>query len=599
MKKRKRYVLFYLIFIAVLSSVFTSNAQDSEENTTVEKTSERKEKAAQLGLADWVDEEGYLIDSFFDGKSDQTLTDMGLDGLVRTLTEEELDAYVEALNMGIGLYTVTRYEKVSQVNPATGGTLYTGVFEVDGRLAYCIERSVSTPPKGSSTGSWIEVTNDNLRKVLYYGYNGPAAKGYTYVETALAAGEANGDGDNSLGRKVLAEIKVYASPPSGFKVWKVETNGGSTQDLAFYTLEEKGNIQVKKVSGNTEVTNGNTNYSLEGAKYGIYSDSACSAKVGEVTTDSTGVSGKISLNAGTYYVKEIAAPKGYQLSSEVKSVNVVSAVTTILTMTDMPKVLKPEILIQKKDAETGESKPQGLESFKGTQFSVKFYGGEYGEGVNPEQNGALPDRQWILETDEAGVIRLNDEYFISGDDFWTNASNEQIFPLGTITIQEIKPPDGYLINPEIFVRKMGIASEKIETVTVSETRIEICLIIKKTNEDGKPLAGAEFTVYSDKECTKEVMKDMTDENGIIMFSDLLIQTMYYIRESKAPVGYASTQEVYEIYPENLSENTELYLDVINEKMFRLPETGGSGIWLYALIGSGCSFIELVEKNRRK
>ncbi len=406
MKIKKRYVLICLV-ILVLCSVFTSNAQESDDDTIARQVKARQEKAAQLGLSDWVDEDGYLVDSFYNGKNDQILTDMGLDGLVRTLTEEEFEAYVARLNAGISLYTVTRYEKVSQINPATGGTLYTGIFEVDGKLAYCIERSAVTPAKGSSTGSWVAVTNDSLRKVLYYGYNGPVAKGYSYVETALAAGEANGDGDNSLGRKVLAEMKEYASPPSGFQVWKVETNGGTTQDLAFYTVEEKGKLQLNKVSGNTDVTEGNVYYSLADAKYGIFSDASCTKEVGQLTTDETGMSDVLSLNAGTYYVKEITPPKGYQLNTKVNSVTVIASKTVTLTVTDLPQMLKPDILIQKQDAETKLTIPQGIKSFQGAHFSVKFYCGEYEEELHPEVNGVKPDRQWIFETDKEVVVRLD------------------------------------------------------------------------------------------------------------------------------------------------------------------------------------------------
>lgn len=212
-------------------------AQDIETKMESELET-RLNKAKKLGLETWIDQEGYLVDSFFEGKSDKEISELGVDGLVRMMSLEDLDAYVELLNAGISMYTVTHYEKVGQVNPSTGRYLYTGFFQVDGMLAFCIERSVSTPPKGSPTGEWIPITNEKLRKVLYYGYNGPKNLGYTYVETALAAGEANGDGDNALGRNVLAEIVQNPVPPENFKVWKVETNGGTTQDLAFYTIEE-------------------------------------------------------------------------------------------------------------------------------------------------------------------------------------------------------------------------------------------------------------------------------------------------------------------------------------------------------------------------
>ncbi len=332
MTKCRRIAIVSLLFLFCFLTLQTRAEQDHANR--------RIEKAKNLGLSDWVDEEGYLTDGFFEGKTDSELSEMGIDDLIRTVTEEELEAYVSHLKAGISPLTVTYYQKVSQVNPDTGGTLYTGLFRVDGRLAYCIERSVTTPAQGSPTGSWQAVTNDNLRKVLYYGYEGPKAAGYTYVETALAAGEANGDGDNSLGRKVLAAIKTKASPPSTFKVWKVTTNGGSTQDLAFYTIVENGYGRVQKTSANPSATTGNAYYSLQGAVFGIYTNAACTSLAGKVTSGADGYSNSLSLAPGTYYVKEITAPQGFVLSTEVKTMVVNSSQTTTVTVANQPKPMK-------------------------------------------------------------------------------------------------------------------------------------------------------------------------------------------------------------------------------------------------------------------
>lgn len=592
LRKWKRFVLAGIVLL--FCAIFPVQAQETEEYTIAE----RKEKASQLGLTDWVDDEGYLVQAFYEGKSDQFLSELGVDGLVRTMTEEELEVYVKRFNAGIQLYTVTRYEKVSQVNPATGGTLYTGIFEVDGRLAYCIERSVATPAKGSSTGSWIAISNDSLRKVLYYGYNGPASKGYTYVETALAAGEANGDGDNSLGRNILAEIKTYSSPPSEFKVWKVETNGGTTQDLAFYTIEEKGYLQLKKESGNTEVTDGNVQYILTGAVYGVYSNLECTNKVGELTIAETGYSEKLQLTASTYYVKELKAPQGYELNLKIQTIKVVGSQTTVLTVLDYPKMLVPDFLVQKQDAETGLFKPQGIGSFRGAEFLVKYYSGDYEETVDPETQGVKPERQWIFRTDGSGGFKFSEEYLVSGDSLWKNDNEECAIPFGTITFQEIKAPDGYLINPDIFVRKISNDIPEIEKITVPEYMADIELIIKKVDENGQPLSGAEFTIYSDKECTNELMKGVTGADGTLVIKGIVIKTYYYILETKAPDGYEGDIEVYEIYPSDISDSTSLYLEVVNQKIVTLPDTGGSGIYSYLCVGGGiCTIIE--NKNRKR
>ena len=275
--------------------VFAEEAQDDE-------TAKRIESAQQLGLEAWIDDEGYLIDEFFAGKNDSEISNMSLDGLVRVMSEEEIQAYTDRLNAGINLLTVTYYKKTGQVNPETGRTLYTGIFEVDGILAYCIEREEATPAKGDKTGEWIPIDNENMRKVLYYGYNGPADCGYTFVETALALAEANGKGDNSLGVSILAEISVMEAPPENFYIWKVETNDGDTQDLAFYTFEEESvHLYLTKYNeGFSEI--------LPGARF-LHVSPDGTEEVQE--TDENGEILWEDLKEGTHQLMELEAPDGY------------------------------------------------------------------------------------------------------------------------------------------------------------------------------------------------------------------------------------------------------------------------------------------------
>lgn len=285
--------------------VFAEEAQDDE-------TAKRIERAEELGLEAWIDDEGYLVDEFFAGKNDSEISQMSLDGLVRVMSEEEIQAYTDRLNAGINLLTVTYYKKTGQVNPDTGRTLYTGIFEVDGILAYCIEREEATPAKGAATGEWIPVDNENMRKVLYYGYNGPADCGYTFVETALALAEANGKGDNSLGVAILAEISIMELPPENFYVWKVETNDGATQDLAFYTFEEESvQLYLTKYSeGFSE--------SLPGARFlHVSPDGTEDLK----ETDENGEILWEDLKQGTHQIVELEAPDGY-----IRNRNVISFV---------------------------------------------------------------------------------------------------------------------------------------------------------------------------------------------------------------------------------------------------------------------------------
>lgn len=80
-------------------------------------------------------------------------------------------------------------------------------------------------------------------------------------------------------------------------------------------------LDIYKSSANSGITDGNSNYSLAGAVYGIYNNYECTAEVGRVTTDYTGHARKEGLTPGTYYVKEISASPGYLLDPQVYTIN--------------------------------------------------------------------------------------------------------------------------------------------------------------------------------------------------------------------------------------------------------------------------------------
>ena len=157
---------------------------------------------------------------------------------------------------------VTDSQKYQQMDEESGKKITSCLFTLDNgkKMAVCIQRSKVTPAVGSQTGTWFEMFNDDLRKVLYYGYGGPEDKGYTVVETSCAAAAANGDNETSIGTKVLEEIRLLELPPPNFRVWKVYSNGGFTQDLAFYTTLTTGELNLEKIS-----TDENCDYILEGA----------------------------------------------------------------------------------------------------------------------------------------------------------------------------------------------------------------------------------------------------------------------------------------------------------------------------------------------
>lgn len=104
-------------------------------------------------------------------------------------------------------------------------------------------------------------------------------------------------------------------------------------------------------------------------------------------TDEAGNSNTAELEPGTYYVKEIKAPEGYQLDPEVYPAAVIQEETRILETADAPVWDTLGLLIEKQDAESMEGHPLGVASLAGAEFTVCFYGGYYTADNLPEATG--------------------------------------------------------------------------------------------------------------------------------------------------------------------------------------------------------------------
>ncbi len=225
---------------------------------------------------------------------------------------------------------------------------------------------------------------------------------------------------------------------------------GEGQDLGqFWANLAIGKGKIQKVSANTEITNNNDCYSLSGATYGVYSDNGCTQSVTTLITDENGNTNAVELRAGTYYVKEEKAPKGFQLDKHIYTLTVNVGETATLQVGDTPKVTNIEIELLKLDMETSKGIPQGKATLEGAEFIWKYYDGYYTRNNLP----STPTRTWTTRTKaEKGndgtnhyITRLSDSYKVSGDSFYTQ--NDVIcLPLGTITVEEKSAPNGYLLD---------------------------------------------------------------------------------------------------------------------------------------------------------
>ena len=147
-------------------------------------------------------------------------------------------------------------------------------------------------------------------------------------------------------------------------------------------------------------------------------------------------------------------------------------------------------------------------------------------------------------------------------------------------------------------------------------------------EDGTPLPGAGFRLYSDKDCTQEVklyqkdnfyfpIKDATDKKAVEeMYSDKdgkfnikgLDAGTYYLKETKTPDDYsvcADKEIVISATHDGNSVNldsSKLSTTIINKKAggITLPSTGGIGTTIFYVVGGGlmvAAIVLLVTKKR--
>ena len=137
-------------------------------------------------------------------------------------------------------------------------------------------------------------------------------------------------------------------------------------------------VSVVKNSANKPVTDGNPNYSLEGAVYSVSTASDMSSQVGTITTDKygNGSTGTMELDSSitTLYAQETKASKGYCLDPQVYTVTLDSNGNGSFTSTE-PVGIDPLTITLNKVSENGDVIPAGQEpkSLEGAEFTVKYY----------------------------------------------------------------------------------------------------------------------------------------------------------------------------------------------------------------------------------
>lgn len=443
-------------------------------------------------------------------------------------------------------------------------------------------------------------------------------------------GTYNSNADVPVQNYYCKEIKAPTGYQINSTVYKFTATNQSVGGSVIYKANVKDvpyiKLQLLKSSANPEITSDNECYSLAGAEYTIYTDLACTKQFGKpITTDEDGYacygessakntdvkdkdtvayskkSGqKVAISGGTFYCKETKAPKGYELddtvykfvnsgsisSSGVKIFRAVSVDDSVTTPTDEPINDPVGIVLQKRNAITGETVNQGLED---AIFQIQYYATEIDKDYDVVSGKNAPTldtsklmRTWYIKTDKDGYCDLseicvvNNETYHSDDFYYWEDNSTPIVPVGTITIKEVEAPSGYFKSDTIFYRR--ITEEGAKWAQETNTPIEVPIDeqpangyigINKMNNSRKGVAGAEYGLYSDATAKNLLSSLVTNSEGKGIFSFKAdINKTYYIKEIKAPTGYPLDSTVYPVTPteENTTVETAIIQDIYEESV---------------------------------
>ena len=237
----------------------------------------------------------------------------------------------------------------------------------------------------------------------------------------------------------------------------------------------------------------NTGGTLEGWKFEIFTDQACTKPISgsPFTTDAQGLI-ITRLLPGSYWVREVDESDEHpewDFDGKIWTMNVTAGSTSTVTFRNIRK---------------------------GYARIVK--------NTNTKEN--LGGWKFNIYENEACTILVKGSPFITGDD----GKIEVLLEPGTYWIQEVdesdKHPDW---TYDTAIRKVTVTAGTTRAVFYNNTHYGYAEIRKSTNS-GKDLGGWKFDIFTDADCTRKVEGSpfVTDEAG--KMSVRLLPGTYYVRE---------------------------------------------------------------------
>ena len=300
------------------------------------------------------------------------------------------------------------------------------------------------------------------------------------------------------------------------------------------------------------------------------------------TSDSNGLVTFTGFEAKDYVVKELTAPEGYQLSSDVIKVSAseLNAATNLVvdkgTVVNKPFTSIPPT---PPTVDKPELKLYSIQLHKVNQEGKALVGAVFGlfeaDGTTPVSNpyGA---GQATATSDANGLVTFTG---LEAKDY---------------VVRELTAPDGYQLSDEVIkivasdliasndvVDKGNVVNKPFTSIpptppTVDKPELKLYNIqLHKVNEEGKGLLGAVFGLY-EADGTTPVANPYgegqatatSDENGLVTFIGFEAKD-YVIKELTAPTGYQLLTNPITVSASDFTQAKDLVVDkgnVVNNKI---------------------------------
>ena len=385
-------------------------------------------------------------------------------GEFRDVTVTESNKTVEVIFGEVSSSSIITLDATADGDDISVGDVYTGTCEVtyvSGGNGHTVDSVRISNFTGflSDDGTFTVYCADHGAAAPYAGQD------FTYRFTVTSI-----DTDTGKVSGTLYCSAVYGSATDESINW--DSNKGYQRLENTVTVSRDfvttGYLSITKSSSNTNMSSGNSCYSLAGAVFTVYDSSG--GKVATLTTNSSGKTASLELDAETYTVKETTAPAGYAISSSTWKITIESDETTTLTVSDVPQNNPIDLLLQKTDSKLCEA--QGAATFAGAEYVVEYYDGYYSTASAARASGNAT-RTWVFATDEDGYIYLSSDYLIrstsdgaiTSNSLYYNSTGGETLPLGTYVMYEYTAPVGYVLSDETYVTQVTSegTSETVKT----------------------------------------------------------------------------------------------------------------------------------------